>query len=130
MVDEAHRLNEKSGLFQNKGENQIKEIIAEFEGAGYKVTKKAIMHNYCAWLDDFMLGRAPTELSELSPAEMMRQLLRRLWGEALRPCTRRLPAASTPENDARRLTYSTQIRTVERGSWERAVKFMNPLMLT
>ncbi len=27
VVDEAHRLNEKSGLFRNKGENQIKEII-------------------------------------------------------------------------------------------------------
>lgn len=27
LVDEAHRLNAKSGLFQNKGENQIKEII-------------------------------------------------------------------------------------------------------
>ncbi len=27
VVDEAHRLNKKSGLFQNKGENQIKEII-------------------------------------------------------------------------------------------------------
>ncbi|MBQ6538779.1 MAG: DUF2075 domain-containing protein [Bacilli bacterium] len=27
VVDEAHRLNEKSGLFQNRGENQIKEII-------------------------------------------------------------------------------------------------------
>ena len=27
VVDEAHRLNAKSGLFQNKGENQIKEII-------------------------------------------------------------------------------------------------------
>lgn len=27
LVDEAHRLNEKSGLFQNLGENQIKEII-------------------------------------------------------------------------------------------------------
>ena len=27
LVDEAHRLNEKSGLYQNKGENQIKEII-------------------------------------------------------------------------------------------------------
>ena len=27
VVDEAHRLNEKSGLFQNLGENQIKEII-------------------------------------------------------------------------------------------------------
>jgi hypothetical protein len=27
VVDESHRLNEKSGMFQNKGENQIKEII-------------------------------------------------------------------------------------------------------
>lgn len=27
IVDEAHRLNEKSGLFSNKGENQIKELI-------------------------------------------------------------------------------------------------------
>jgi DUF2075 family protein len=28
IVDEAHRLNEKSGMFSNKGENQVKEIIA------------------------------------------------------------------------------------------------------
>lgn len=27
LADEAHRLNEKSGMFHNKGENQIKEII-------------------------------------------------------------------------------------------------------
>lgn len=27
IVDEAHRLNEKSGIFSNKGENQIKELI-------------------------------------------------------------------------------------------------------
>jgi DUF2075 family protein len=27
IVDEAHRLNEKSGMFRNMGENQIKEII-------------------------------------------------------------------------------------------------------
>jgi DUF2075 family protein len=27
IVDEAHRLNEKSGMYRNRGENQIKEII-------------------------------------------------------------------------------------------------------
>ena len=27
IVDEAHRLNSKSGIFKNKGENQVKEII-------------------------------------------------------------------------------------------------------
>ena len=28
VIDEAHRLNEKSGMYSNEGENQIKEIIA------------------------------------------------------------------------------------------------------
>lgn len=28
IADEAHRLNEKSGMYRNRGENQIKEIIA------------------------------------------------------------------------------------------------------
>jgi len=28
LIDEAHRLNAKSGMFSNKGENQIKELIA------------------------------------------------------------------------------------------------------
>lgn len=28
IVDEAHRLNEKSGMFQNLGENQVKELIS------------------------------------------------------------------------------------------------------
>ena len=48
VVDEAHRLNEKSGLFQNKGENQIKEIISAakfsifFIDENQKVTLKDI----------------------------------------------------------------------------------------
>ena len=83
----------------------------------------------CAWLDEIMLGRAPTALSELSPAEMTRQLLRRLWAAALRRVRGGLPAASTPENDARRLMYSTQIRSIERDGWERAVKLLNPSTL-
>ena len=29
---------------------QIAKIIAEFDGAGFKVTKDAILHNYSAWL--------------------------------------------------------------------------------
>jgi len=33
IVDEAHRLNEKSGMFQNLGENQIKEIIQASKSA-------------------------------------------------------------------------------------------------
>lgn len=34
IVDEAHRLNEKSGLFRNKGENQVKELI---KGANFTI---------------------------------------------------------------------------------------------
>lgn len=33
IVDEAHRLNEKSGMFRNEGENQIKEIIEASKSA-------------------------------------------------------------------------------------------------
>lgn len=32
VVDEAHRLNEKSGLYANLGENQIRELIASSKG--------------------------------------------------------------------------------------------------
>lgn len=48
IVDEAHRLNEKSGMFQNLGENQVKEIIASsklsifFVDEDQKVTLKDI----------------------------------------------------------------------------------------
>jgi len=48
VVDEAHRLNKKSGMFQNKGENQIKEIIKSaklsifFIDENQKVTLKDI----------------------------------------------------------------------------------------
>lgn len=48
LVDEAHRLNEKSGLFNHLGENQVKEIIASsklsvfFIDEDQKVTLKDI----------------------------------------------------------------------------------------
>ena len=100
------------------------------EANAFSELRSELPATQCAWLDAIMLGRAPTELSELSPAEMMRQLLRRLWADALRRVQGRLPAASTPENDARRLMYSTQIRCIERDPWERAVKLLNAIMLT
>lgn len=48
IVDEAHRLNQKSGLFSNLGENQVKEIISSslcsifFIDESQKVTMKDI----------------------------------------------------------------------------------------
>lgn len=51
IIDETHRLNEKSGLFKNKGENQVKELIKSskctifFLDEDQKVTWKDIGHS-------------------------------------------------------------------------------------
>lgn len=50
IVDEAHRLNEKSGLYQNLGENQIKELIS-----AAKCTVFFIDEDQCVTLKD--IGR-------------------------------------------------------------------------
>lgn len=44
IVDEAHRLNEKSGLFSNKGENQIKEIICASRFSVFFVDDRQKIH--------------------------------------------------------------------------------------
>lgn len=48
IVDEAHRLNEKSGLFKNKGENQIKEIIFSSKFSIFFIDEKQKIH-----IDDY-----------------------------------------------------------------------------
>ena len=47
VVDEAHRLNEKSGMFKNKGENQIKEVIVASKLSIFFVdgAQKVTMHD-------------------------------------------------------------------------------------
>ena len=44
IVDEAHRLNEKSGLFSNLGENQIKEIIKASKFSVFFVDDRQKIH--------------------------------------------------------------------------------------
>ena len=44
IVDEAHRLNDKSGLFRNKGENQIKEIINASKFSVFFIDEKQRIH--------------------------------------------------------------------------------------
>ena len=44
IVDEAHRLNEKSGLFQNLGENQVKEIINASKCSIFFIDKHQKVH--------------------------------------------------------------------------------------
>ncbi|MBK6291703.1 MAG: DUF2075 domain-containing protein [Ignavibacteria bacterium] len=47
IVDEAHRLNEKSGLYSNLGENQIKEIIHSAKTSVFFLDEDQRIH----WLD-------------------------------------------------------------------------------
>ncbi len=44
LVDEAHRLNSKSGLFSNMGENQIKEIISASKVSVFFLDEEQIVH--------------------------------------------------------------------------------------
>ena len=47
IVDEAHRLNEKSGMFKNYGENQIKEIIVSSKFSAFFIDEdqRVTMHD-------------------------------------------------------------------------------------
>lgn len=44
LVDEAHRLNDKSGLYRNLGENQIKEIISASKVSVFFLDEEQIVH--------------------------------------------------------------------------------------
>lgn len=44
IVDEAHRLNEKSGMFRNQGENQIKELIRASKVAVFFIDEDQRIH--------------------------------------------------------------------------------------
>ena len=44
LVDEAHRLNEKSGMFHNMGENQIKKLFMQRNAAYFLLMKAKELH--------------------------------------------------------------------------------------
>ena len=46
FVDEAHRLNEKSGMFHNQGENQIKEIIMASRISVFFIDERQLISSY------------------------------------------------------------------------------------
>ena len=83
----------------------------------------------CVWLDNILLTEEKSVSSELSPEKILQDFLRRLWMEAVRRRQGELPAASTPENDAARLRYSTLIRQLQRGAWTRVRVLMCPATL-
>lgn len=61
VVDEAHRLNEKSGMMQNQGENQVKEIINSAKCSVFFLDEDQKGCNgsqgYLAWLDNTLQKR-------------------------------------------------------------------------
>ena len=83
----------------------------------------------CVWLDHILLNEEKSVSSELSPEKILQGFLRKLWMEAVRRRQGELPAESTPENDAARLRYSTLIRQLQRGVWDRARALMCPATL-
>jgi hypothetical protein len=78
----------------------------------------------CVWLDHILLTEEKSASSELAPEQILQGFLRKLWMEAVRRRQGELPAASTPENDAARLRYSTRIRKLQRSAWDNASTLM------
>ena len=79
-----------------------------------------------AWLEGVHTGAARTERSELTPEQILQGELRQLWVAAVRRVQGNLPAASSPENDRRRLELSTRARQLLRAPWPRASALMAP----
>ena len=84
----------------------------------------------CAWLNAILMSNDRSGLSELSPERILQDFLRQLWMEAVRRRQGALPAESTPENDLRRLNYSTCIRRLQRDPWKKASALMTPDVLS
>ena len=82
-----------------------------------------------AWLNDILMSNDRSGLSELSPERILQDFLRQLWMEAVRRRQGELPVESTPENDLKRLNYSTCIRRLQRDPWKKASALMTPDVL-
>lgn len=78
----------------------------------------------CRWLDGILLSNDPAASSELTPVRILQDYLRLFWMEAYRRRQGLLPSDSTPENDSRRLAFSTAIRRLQRSPWETAATLM------
>ena len=81
------------------------------------------------WLNAILMTNDRSGLSELSPERILQDFLRQLWMEAVRRRQGALPSDSTPENDLKRLNYSTCIRRLQRDTWKKASALMTPDLL-
>ena len=64
---------------------------------------------------------------EATPIDATRDLLMRLWIDYMRREQGKISALSTPENDVKRLTFSTRIKGIHNQPWEKACKLMTPV---
>ena len=81
------------------------------------------------WLNAILMTNDRSGLSELSPERILQDFLRQLWMEAVRRRQGALPSESTPENDLKRLNYSTCIRRLQRDTWKKASALMTQDLL-
>jgi len=77
------------------------------------------------WLDKMLLEADRNGMSELVPADILKDFLRHLWTDAAKRALGALGAESTPENDRKRLERAALVRTFSRGKWESAAEKMN-----
>ncbi|MBR1587826.1 MAG: DNA primase [Kiritimatiellae bacterium] len=100
------------------------------DGGGLEALLDELPPAECAWLNEILMSNDRSGLSELSPERILQDFLRQLWMEAVRRRQGALPAESTPENDLKRLNYSTCIRRLQRDAWNKASALMTPGLLT
>ena len=81
------------------------------------------------WLNDILMANDRSSLSELPPERIAQDFLRQMWMAAVRRRRGELPAASSTENDLRRLNYSTAIRHLQRDPWPEAARMMDASLL-
>lgn len=73
LADEAHRLNEKSGMFHNEGENQIKEIIHAANCSVFFIDESQKVTMYDIGSVDEIKKHAEAENSEVIEMELLSQ---------------------------------------------------------
>lgn len=136
-------------LFSNEGNTTLAALVAEYapndilshdftrrfveawradttcgDGVAFAKLRGELAPEACRWLDDILLGNNREGLSELPPERILQDLLRQLWIAAVRRRQGELPAASTPENDVRRLVLSSNARLLQRAPWAKATTLM------
>ena len=77
-----------------------------------------------ALLEGVFLSRERASLSELEPARILEDFLRRLWGDAIRRRLGELPARGDAELERRRLSLSMRMRKLKNAPWQVARTLM------